>query len=286
MRQAAAAEDFDEAKRLKLRIEALRRDRASRAMVVEARAPVQSAAPAALLPIITRQPPVAQQHPGAARSRPGAYPGCLVKAWDSVWLVHPNGTRSFVTSPTDECKARATMSEVSEITKNEGPGLTYLLSEAHVIALACANRGCPTGPIARPSRSTGVIMDEDDGRCVLSALRATPLPPIDPQVEQREDEHVLSAELIGKYASPHRQIIVTFVNSHYLQFALTWVHHLRRVGCNHFLVGAMDPTARASPSAPRPPRLALRASPSRRSPPRRHARAPSAALRRIARALS
>ena len=35
-------------------------------------------------------------------------------------------------------------------------------------------------------------------------------------------------------------VVVTWANYHYLDFALNWVHHMRKTGCQSFLVGAMD----------------------------------------------
>ena len=35
-------------------------------------------------------------------------------------------------------------------------------------------------------------------------------------------------------------VIVTWANHHYLDFVLNWVHHLRRLGLDCWLVGAMD----------------------------------------------
>ena len=35
-------------------------------------------------------------------------------------------------------------------------------------------------------------------------------------------------------------VVVTWANYHYLDFALNWVHHMRKTGCESFLVGAMD----------------------------------------------
>jgi hypothetical protein len=35
-------------------------------------------------------------------------------------------------------------------------------------------------------------------------------------------------------------LFVTFANHHYTQFALTWVHHMRRNNVTNFIIGCMD----------------------------------------------
>jgi hypothetical protein len=35
-------------------------------------------------------------------------------------------------------------------------------------------------------------------------------------------------------------LFVTFANHHYTQFALTWVHHMRRNNMTNYIVGSMD----------------------------------------------
>ena len=35
-------------------------------------------------------------------------------------------------------------------------------------------------------------------------------------------------------------VVVTWANYHYLDFVLNWVHHIKKTGCESFLVGAMD----------------------------------------------
>lgn len=35
-------------------------------------------------------------------------------------------------------------------------------------------------------------------------------------------------------------VVVTWANFHYLDFALNWVHHMKKTGCTTYLVGAMD----------------------------------------------
>src|SRR6056297_3568864 len=53
----------------------------------------------------------------------------------------------------------------------------------------------------------------------------------------------LTRERAEAVAGPHRQLILTFVNSVRLDFATTWVHHVRRIGLTNWLVGATDPQA-------------------------------------------
>mmetsp|Transcript_10463 Transcript_10463/g.25093 ORF Transcript_10463/g.25093 Transcript_10463/m.25093 type:complete len:507 (+) Transcript_10463:71-1591(+) len=269
MRRAAEREDFDEAKRIKRMLEQARKAPAqlqpppvvvsavpARPLAIEpvANLAANPAADADASPSGNQEPalsahlPILKRRKGlvalvslasdSAASR-GGYPGCLVQAWSSVWLVHPNGTRSFLIEPPGDCIGRATAAEVSQIAKNEGEGRTYKVSDKDLIALICSNAGCPRGPLSSGGGS-GEVMNQADEQCVMSALEATPLPPVTPTWTQPAGEFQLSKQLVERFASPARQIIVTFVNFHYLSFAITWVHHLRSVGCNHFLVGAMD----------------------------------------------
>jgi hypothetical protein len=53
----------------------------------------------------------------------------------------------------------------------------------------------------------------------------------------------LSETLVSRFASPDRMVIVSFVNSHYMDFARNWVRHLRAAGNRYFLVGALDDAA-------------------------------------------
>lgn len=52
----------------------------------------------------------------------------------------------------------------------------------------------------------------------------------------------LNAETAAKLAHPDgKYVFVTWANSHYTDFALSWAHHLRSVGLgDHMVVGAMD----------------------------------------------
>jgi hypothetical protein len=53
----------------------------------------------------------------------------------------------------------------------------------------------------------------------------------------------LTRERAESVAGQPKQLILTFVNSVRLDFAATWVHHLRRLGLTNWLVGATDPQA-------------------------------------------
>lgn len=53
----------------------------------------------------------------------------------------------------------------------------------------------------------------------------------------------LTRERAESVAGRHRQIILTFANKVRLDFAMTWVHHVRQLGLANWLVGATDPQA-------------------------------------------
>ena len=46
-------------------------------------------------------------------------------------------------------------------------------------------------------------------------------------------------ELVDRVAV-NGTVIVTWANSHYLDFVMNWVHHLHLLGLGCYLVGAMD----------------------------------------------
>lgn len=229
MRRAAMVEDFDEAKRIKLQLDALRGSRGTRPAAQQttpfttntpavtsaaATVPTREAASGAsppLLPILTERKPAPPTVAPVAVETAGSLaglPGCLVGAWSSVWLVHPNGSRSFLPDAPADCKGRATPSDVGQIPKNEGQGRVYELKGAEVAALACTNRPCPSGPISAPGTGSGAELSSLDASCVLGALRATPSPPVVVTSEQNPGSFALSRELVAQYASPARQIIV------------------------------------------------------------------------------
>ena len=50
----------------------------------------------------------------------------------------------------------------------------------------------------------------------------------------------LTRERVTKIAGPRKQLILTFVNHVRLDFARTWVAHVRRLSLTNWLVGATD----------------------------------------------
>ena len=55
-----------------------------------------------------------------------------------------------------------------------------------------------------------------------------------------------------------KKLLLTFVNIVRIDFARTWVHHVRRLGMTNWLVGATDPRAlRLAPGSPPTPTLTL-----------------------------
>ncbi|KAL4450568.1 hypothetical protein ABPG77_000924 [Micractinium sp. CCAP 211/92] len=49
----------------------------------------------------------------------------------------------------------------------------------------------------------------------------------------------LTKDMVARVAQD-RMVLVTWANFHYRDFVMNWVEHLRAVGCNAFIVGAMD----------------------------------------------
>lgn len=242
MKEAAAREDFDTAKALKAEVDRVLRARTgveSAALIAERHGLHGVAAPAGnprwAEPETRPSAPTTLSAPAQETLQ-----GCLITAWDSVWLMFRNRTRAFISKPTPGCVAKARPADVLMVHKNEGPGRTYTLG-SQASAMACARAGCSEADInGGPPRMKG-----PEGECVRAALGARPVAvePAGPVQLAGEDSAHLSADLVKQFASPEGQIIVTFVNAHYMDFAVTWVTHLRRAGCNHFLIGALDAEA-------------------------------------------
>ncbi|KAL1514707.1 hypothetical protein AB1Y20_003794 [Prymnesium parvum] len=82
---------------------------------------------------------------GSPAEHPFPLVGCLITKWQSIWLVHPNKTRSHVATPTEDCDLRALEIEDETLDKypkaHGGEGL-YSLSPA-LSATACRLAPCP-----------------------------------------------------------------------------------------------------------------------------------------------
>jgi hypothetical protein len=55
-----------------------------------------------------------------------------------------------------------------------------------------------------------------------------------------KEELMFSREQAEKTAGPSKQLLLTFTNRIRVDFAATWVGHIRRLGLSNFLVGATD----------------------------------------------
>jgi len=73
-----------------------------------------------------------------------------------------------------------------------------------------------------------------DGMRLMSESPNRPPPIMEPLDQQLTRERALSV------ATGRKQLILTFVNSVRLDFAVTWVWHVRRLGLTNWLVGATD----------------------------------------------
>eukprot|EP00966_Prymnesium_polylepis_P154632 3570813-Prymnesium_polylepis.1 len=67
--------------------------------------------------------------------------------------------------------------------------------------------------------------------------------PVFPKVDPGTDKPLLTAELAKKHASKDNMLIATYVNYNRLDFAYTFIKHLRALNNPHFLVGALDEKA-------------------------------------------
>ena len=72
------------------------------------------------------------------------------------------------------------------------------------------------------------------------------------------DAETLTRDRAYAVAGPARQIILTFVNRVRVDFARTWVHHVRRLGLTNWLVGATDAGALETLRADAIPRFSMR----------------------------
>jgi len=79
---------------------------------------------------------------------------------------------------------------------------------------------------------------------MVQAEKKTPIsaikkPVYDPSKPINPADYHLSPELIAPYVK-NNMLMITWANHHYLDFAKNWVYHLRKVGVEELMVGAMD----------------------------------------------
>ena len=88
--------------------------------------------------------------------------GCLITKWGAVWLRNPNGTRSFISSPSNECELKAEELETLDTVPkaHDGIGL-YMLSPEDSVA-ACQLHGC-NGPKPTPTQAAGALQAPSNG---------------------------------------------------------------------------------------------------------------------------
>lgn len=96
----------------------------------------------------------------------------------------------------------------------------------------------PIAPLENPGRA----VDLPAAGSSQGTLEARPPGGVDVTTFDRH----LSRDLVARFASPDGMIIVSFVNAHYLDFARNWIRHLRQVGNEHFVIGALDDEAFSS----------------------------------------
>ncbi|KAL1504431.1 hypothetical protein AB1Y20_010837 [Prymnesium parvum] len=105
---------------------------------------------------------------------------------------------------------------------------------------AAARRGERVVGLA--SYFTSVEVETPAGWCRKPPPYASPKPALEaaPPTDERP---ALTAALARKHASADNMLIATYVNFHRLDFAYTFVKHLRALRNPHFLVGALDEKA-------------------------------------------
>lgn len=102
--------------------------------------------------------------------------------------------------------------------------------------------GLPTGTVGMASYWTDIEVFTPAGWCRKPPPYAAAKPEL-LKVPAGTDKPTLTAEFAKKHASEDNMLIATYVNYNRLDFAYTFVKHLRALNNPHFIVGALDEKA-------------------------------------------
>ena len=118
-------------------------------------------------------------------------------------------------------------------------------------ALGASDGGTPVAAAAPPTKAAAAAAGAD----AKPAEKVSDAKPVEPKAGEATTEFT-QARLVG--LARNKQVILTFVNRIRVDFTVSWIHHVKRLGLSNWLIGAADKGALKQLLAARTPCFDMR----------------------------